>query len=303
MNHVHFTAYDLKGRPQDDGPVGAIHFLSEMVRLEKVTGGALLLIEYTTHLNSGLYASINNITGEIYFQGRQSAPTGLGLAVDPETHILNTGYKFPQGSVESAFTGRLLLPLSPAALEAIERLRDGGPAEFRLTMRGSAFVFNALERTWDACMLQVDGGMTQAARVSVDRDYWSQQVRGVSPLGSVLVEIPLAVTRDAPWKAVWDRLDEASAHLAQGGEMGWEGCIAKIRQALELRAEIENVAPGPERADRDQDRIGRLDGLAKALFHYCSLAVHTDKHLTRWTRADAILAFSAFCALLAARDP
>jgi hypothetical protein len=111
------------------------------------------------------------------------------------------------------------------------------------------------------------------------------------------------VSRNDPWTAVWDQLDKAAAYLTQGGEIGWEGCVAKVRQALELRMQIDKVAPGPVKADRNQDQRERLNDIAKALFHYCSLAVHADRHATRWTRADAVLVFSTLCGLLAIRDP
>ena len=279
-----------------------IHFAPEMVRLEKVAGGVLLSLGYTMHLSPGLSVSISNITGEVYFQSTQQSSTALGIAADPESHVVHTGYKLPHGETASRVTGCLRLPLTPAALETIERLREGGPADFRLTVYGSAFVYDVAEKTWDACRVQVEGGMPSSVQIQVGRDHWIQQVRAVSPMGSVLVEIPLAVARTAPWSTVWEQLDKAAEHLTQGGESGWEGCVAKVRQALELRAGIDNVAPGPARADREKDRGERLDDVAKALFHYCSLAVHADRHRTQWSRADAVLAFSTLCALLAARD-
>ncbi len=303
MYQVHLIGYDLDTRPRGRLAAGFISLAPEMVLLEKIAGGVSLNVGYTVHLNPELCVSISNVTGELHFQGRQPSSVALGIAMDPECHVINTGYQFPHGQRESAFRGSMRLPLGLAGLEIMERLRDGGPAEFRLTMRGSAFVFNTADKSWDACMFQVDGGAALSAQVQVNRDHWSQQVRNVSPMGSVLVEIPLAVTLDAPWSGIWDQLDKASTHLAQGGESGWEGCIAKVRQALELRAKLDNVPPALAKAGREQDRMERLNEIAKALFHYCSLALHTDKHVTRWTRADAILAFSTLCAVLAAHDP
>lgn len=300
---VHFVGYDLDTRPRGRRAAGFISLAPEMVRLEKIAGGVLLNVGYAMHLNPDLCVSISNITGDMHFQGKQPASAALGIAIDPESHVINTGYQFPHGQIESTRRGSLRLPLCLPGLETIERLRDGGPAEFRLTVRGTAFVFNAPEKSWDACAFQVDGGMALAAQVQVNRDHWNQQVRNVSPMGSVLVEIPLAATRDAPWSGIWDQLNKASAHLAQGGESGWEGCIAKVRQALELRARIDPVPSGPGKDSREQDRAERLNELAKALFHYCSLASHSDRHVTRWTRADAVLSLSTLCALLAARDP
>lgn len=302
MYPVHFVAYDLASRPQGNSSAGVILFPPDMVRLEKMAGGVSLNVGYTIQLNPDTCASINSITADLYFQGKQPAPTPLGVAADPESHVIHTGYKFPQGGVNNVIQGCLRLPLNLAGLETIERLRDGEQADFRLTMRGSALILDSTEKTWDACLFQVDGGVPMSVKVQVSRDLWTPQVRVVSPMGSVLVEVPLATNRSPPWNTVWEQLDKAAGHLAQGGEGGWEGCITKVRQALELRAQIEKIPPGSAKPDRDQDRRERLNGLAKALFHYSSLAAHADRHTTRWNRADAILAYSTLCAILAAYD-
>jgi len=304
MYPVHFIAYDLAPRPRGSSSAGMVHFPPDMVRLEKMVGGASLNFGYAIHLNPGTCVNISSITADLYFQGKQPASVALGIAADPESHVIHTGYKFPQGGViNSTIRGCLRLPLNLAGLETIERLRDGEQADFHLTMRGSALILDPTEKTWDACLFQVDGGMPMSAQVQVSRDLWTPQVRAVSPMGSILVEIPLATSRTPPWNAVWEQLDKAAGHLAQGGEGEWEGCIAKVRQALELRAKIEKIPQGPPKSDHDQDRRERLNGLAKALFHYSSLAVHADRHTTHWNRADAILAYSTLCAILAVQDP
>lgn len=303
MYPVHFIAYDLASRPHSNSSAGVIHFPPDMVRIERTAGGVSLNVGYMLQINPDTCASISSITADLYFQGKQSVPVALGVAADPESHVIHTGYKFPQNGINSVIRGCLRLPLNLAGLETIERLRDGEQADFRLTVRGSALILNPTEKTWDACMFKVDGGMPMSAQVQVSRDLWAPQVRAVSPMGSILVEVPLATSRTPPWNTVWEQLDKAAGHLAQGGESGWEGCIAKVRQALELRAKIEKIPPGPPKSDHDQDRRERLNGLAKALFHYSSLAVHADRHTTQWSRADAILAYSTLCAILAVQDP
>jgi hypothetical protein len=167
IRQVHFTAFDLDSRPRGGRSAGVIHFAPEMVRLEKAAGGALLTLGYTVHLNPDLSVSICNVTGEVYFQSTQQSSTALGIAADPESHVVHTGYKFPHGETASRITGCLRLPLSLAALETIERLREGGAADFQLTVHGSAFVFDIAEKTWDASRFQVEGGMPSSVQIQV----------------------------------------------------------------------------------------------------------------------------------------
>ena len=167
-------------------------------------------------------------------------------------------------------------------------------------MHASVFVKNKRTGLYDACRLDTPQGPIQ---LSADRDIWQSQVRAVSPMGRVLVEIPLAVTRTAPWDRVWARLDAASTNLAQGGEMGCKNCVNEVRQALDAWRKIEGFNAGSSRGGLQKDKRERLHDAANALYHYCSLSAHGDEHQVTWTRADAVLALSSLSALLAARDP
>jgi hypothetical protein len=297
MNQLSFVRYDNNLRP--GGPAGQISF-SDRVSLVRTADGAMLRLGYIMALSSDLEISISGITGEIGFVTKHSL-LALGVAVDPRCHVIHTGYKFPIGLAESTISGYLLLPLSLAALEAMERLREGGQPKFTIILHGSVFVRDEQTKLYDACRLQVDGSSDFPVQLTLDRDNWIQQMRNVSPMGSVLVEIPLAVTREAPWDRVWTRLDAASAHLAQGGENGCKTCVGEIRQALDAWRNIDDFRRPP--ADKEKDKQQRLHDIANALFHYCSLSVHADEHQSDWTRADAILAVATLSALLSVRNP
>lgn len=301
MNQVYFIGYDNYSRPFPNQAAGHIDFPGQRVSLSRTADGAMLRLDYSITLAPGLCISVSGITGEIGFTANQSC-LALGVALDPHCHVVHTGYKFATGATQSTVQGYLQVPLSLTALEAVERLRQDIPPEFTVVMHGSVLVYDEQTNLYDACRFQVNGNSYDAVRFRADRDNWVRQVRNVSPMGSVLVEIPLAIDRSAPWNQVWKHLESAAEGLAQGGEMGSKHCISEVRQAIESWRQIEKFPTlGPK--DRQQNKQQRLLGVADSLFHYCSLSVHADEHRASWSRADAILALTILRALLSARNP
>jgi hypothetical protein len=281
MNQFFFTAYDNASRPIHGVPAGNVNFLAEGVRLEKSAGGAILHLAYQISFAQEINVSIFNITGETHFVTAQWS-AALGLAVTAESHVINSGHKFPGiGQAQSVVRGSLQLPLNATSVESIERLRTGNEPKFRIVFRGSALVFDQKAASWDACRFEV---VPDAFELRVSRDHWIQQIRNVSPMGSVLVEIPLAVERKAPWDVVWHDVDKAAASLAHGGESGWESCVMKVRLALERMIAIDET-PDQQKKGRDQNQFQRRREIAKALHTYATLALST------------------LCALLSSRDP
>lgn len=297
---IYFVSYDNMSRPPPSQAVGNLIVSGREVSLVAVAGGAELRLGYTINLVPGLRLSISSITAEIGIAG-QPSPIRLGVAIDPLSHVIDTDYIFPLGQKHTMIRSNVGLLLSLASLEAIERIRAFQAPEFTLLLHGTAMVHENATGHDHICCLQVGSGMP--IQFHADRDIWVQHVRNVSPVGSVLVEIPLPVTRGEPWNRVWKALDNASRNLAQGGEMGCKNCVIEVRQALDAWRSIESFEAGGPQARKKQDKRQRLHDAASALFHYCSLSVHGDEHQTDWTRADAVLALSTLCALLSARDP
>lgn len=300
MDHLDFTAYDNNPRPWRGA--GTIDFSGREISLGKMADGALFRLRYRIRLNSEVRVSISHITGEIGIAKYQLPALALGVAIDPQCHVVHTGYKPLSTDPQLTLTGSLQLPVSLAALEAIERFRVGGPLEFTVVLQGCALVGNDETDSFEVCRLQVNGSSSEPVRIHADRDVWIQQLRQVSPMGSVLVDIPLASDRGPPWDKVWKQLENAAANLRLGGEMGWKNCVTEVRQALDAWKAIEGFK-GASQADRKKDKRQRLHDAAASLLHYCSLSVHPDEHQEEWTRADAIMALSTLCALLSARDP
>ncbi len=304
MNQLYFIGYDNNSRPFPNQGSGKISFSGQEVSLARIAGGVMLWLGYSINLRDDLHVSISGISGEIGVAKGSLPPLTLGIAIDPQCHVIDTGYKFPglpTGEPQTMVRGHLRLPLSLAALETVERLRQGEPFEFTVVMRGSVFVHDKQTKLYETCRFQVGISSGTPIQFRADRDNWIQQMRNVSPMGSILVEIPLAIDRKAPWDEVWRSLESAKANLAQGGEGGCKSCINEVRQAIEVWRKIDDFS-GAKTA-KEKNKRERLQDVANALFHYCSLSVHTDHHISHWTRADAILALASLCSLLSARDP
>ena len=223
----------------------------------------------------------------------------LGIAIDPECHVIDTDYQFPIGLRQFILQGTLQLPLTLGALAMVERLREGGPLIFTATLHGSAFVANKEAGGYNLCGL--DAAQPGPLQLRADREIWQSQLRNVSPMGNVLVDIPLAATRTAPWDRVWAQVGAAETCLARGGESGNKHCIIDIRQALDAWRKVDQFAAATA-GGKQKSKRQRHD-VANALYHYCSSAAHGDEHEEEWTRADAVLALSTLCALLSARNP
>jgi hypothetical protein len=268
--------------------------------LWKTADGALLYLDYTINVNSDVHVSIASMTGEIAFCGGRSPALQLGIAIDPDCHVIDTGHQFAGGAVNSLIKGQLRLPLTRAALEAIEHVRQGNTPKFEVGLHASAFVKTKEAGPLDLC--RVDFADPGPIEIEVQRDSWQTELQKVSPMGSVLIEIPVSFSRAAPWDRVWRGLDAAAINLAQGGEVAYKNCVSEVRQALDCWKEIDGFG-SKQRLDRQQSKRERLQAAASALYHFCSLSVHADEHQVDWTRSDAILAISTLCSLLAVRDP
>src|SRR5258708_17289548 len=116
MNQLYFTGYDNKSKPNSDRAGGSISFPGQDISLVKTADGGMVRLGYSITLIPDLHISVSSISGEIGVVGKQSR-RALGVAVDPRCYVINTGYKFPLGGVQSTIKGQLQLPLSLAALE------------------------------------------------------------------------------------------------------------------------------------------------------------------------------------------
>jgi hypothetical protein len=300
VNPIYFTAHDNQARPTAAQAAGTFSLADRDFTLSKTAGGALLRLGYSMHLVPGVHVSLSGITAEFFFHGKHQPELPLGLATDPTCYVIDADHEFRGGVRQFIIQGHLRLPLGLEALEAIERHRDGEVPEIAVVMNATAFVKNKEAGHYEACKL--DFASPGPIRHQLQRDAWLIQIRNVAKVGSVLVEIPLAVTRQPPWDRVWARLDAAAANLALGGESGNKSCVNEVRQALDIWRKIDGFEAG-SKGGKGKDQRQRLYDIANALYHYCGLSAHADEHDTNWNRADAILSLSVLCGLLSARAP
>ncbi|MHB0991296.1 MAG: hypothetical protein ACYC0M_08495 [Burkholderiales bacterium] len=300
MYTIYFTSADNTARPQAGMPAGNIDFKEDQISFDAIAGGTILRFGYSINLTCAIGASLFNLTAEL------SIVTGdtnlsLGIAAEPASHVIDTTHEFPHGLGRNfTVNGTFCLPLTLASLESIERRRQGGDVEFIAAIRGTVLVRSELGHPYEPCKIDINGGPSSPIRIRVGKDRWINCLRSMSKFGSVLVEIPLPVARSSPWNEVWKHLEGASVGLAQGGEIGWKSCTSEIRHAIEEWRKIDRFS---SKVDRNKNKQERIQDIANALFHFCSLAAHSDEHTSTWNRADAIVAVACLSALLAARDP
>lgn len=279
---------------------GDISFDGENVGLEKIAGAVRLNFRYRITLNPHLRVLLSDINGDVEFAGQQRSNTLiLGTAFDPKCYVIDTDYKFPSAPPQRLIAGVLRLILTPPALEMLERYRAGSRPEFRMTFRSSALVRDSNGAEFHLCTVDMEDKIT----IRTDRDSWIKQLSLVSPLGGIVVEVPLPTeTSGSPLAEVWREIQIASASLSRGGESGWRNCVVEVRRAIEVWREVDPAYTKRETLRKERNKKERLFDNADALYHFCSLSAHVAEHVETWTRSDAIFALSTLCTLLSARN-
>ncbi len=193
------------------------------------------------------------------------------------------------------------------ALAAFERVRDGRPPRFKITVAAELchLVPASLPggRRWRTEPFPVHG----EAEVGYPTEVWLTMLRHLGVSHPILIEVPLPSSPPRPWDAVWRAVAEATTAIERGGETGWKGCGGAIRLALDewRKIEEEDMGPGWHQPKREEleARIARqrLDNVRWALRQYAHLAPHTGAE--QWSRGDALLMLSALSALLLVRNP
>ncbi len=203
---------------------------------------------------------------------------------------------------------RLVAHIPTATVYSLERLRDGGPIQFILTVGG------------EVCLVQghsvghmnrfdpdpIMGRDNTACRVKVEYDAsaWSDMLARTGFGENIVVEIPLPPDPGPPWDAVWKALRGARDLLLRGGASAWKLVIAECRLALEEWEKIESVdhGDGGVTANREQ-REARTPGQRRdALRWHAHQLAHyfQHNHVDECTRDDAVLVLATVVGALAA---
>lgn len=192
-----------------------------------------------------------------------------------------------------------------AALIFYERLRDGKEPSFQVTVTGKLYFLLPAgpdQQTRTAPSIFQDSGT-----VAYSRESWVNTLRQLNMHDAVIAEIPFPAAPPNGWEPVWSALRDARNGFDTGGSTGWRNCVGSVRLALEewQKTEKEECGPGGVNASHTErtarDKRQRAEFLRWSLLQYAHYGPHTNAD--GWTRDDALLALSSFCALIAIRNP
>ncbi len=187
-------------------------------------------------------------------------------------------------SYQDKSTPTLSLPMQPAQLAALERLRGAGDLAFDLEIAGTAPGRMGTVPVYDSL------------RCSVPRSEWIEKLRVAKACDILLLEVPLPLSDESGrWKLITEELRRAESRYRNGD---YHGCVAACRVTVE---ELGRQAFGsadwawPFLDDlssanrREMSKISRERAMLGALRHYTHQAHHgpSEGGETTYSRADA----------------
>lgn len=184
----------------------------------------------------------------------------------------------------------LELDLSGEQLEALERVRAGGPLTFQFHV--------SLQLRQDA---EVVTG-SQVLRLDVDITQWATVLKGLGYLDLLVVAVELPIDAPDTYRNAITELREAHKDLLAGR---YDTTVMRCRRAMESVGMLVSDQPGPGRirgafAESKSSREGmtkfeRAELVRGAIAHYCNLAHHMDGDGAPecFSRQDALFILSA----------
>lgn len=244
---------------------------------------------------------INNLHGEVLVKDSAGAATQVGRLRCDEW-VTGYSHRPPENSYRSEHEIGLVWSGTFADLALVERARDGRPPALSINLKGEyCFLLPGLSPDYsvrsEPQRLYSSHGQVE---VSYPREVWVEMLRRLGVAENVLVEIPLPGRSANPrWDEVWEALVGARQAFEQGGASGWQSCVVRVRQALELWRKIEGVQTGPPVASQRSKRE-RLNNLRLALYENTHNFIHPQDEASR---DDALLMLATLSVLLAERKP
>lgn len=251
----------------------------------------------------GAYELVFNLDLQLNPQGAQPAEaaiTGARVNVRTDTTGLTfLGFARPDapfhlGPAPSGGRAqhRLVLPLQPNQVAALERFRNARDLVFQLTVAGAGSTGNirhAVQEQWD---------------VPVARSEWIKQLQGAKAKSVLLVEIPL--DQGDPASAIAKELAEAERFLRQGD---FRACVSSCRAAFDqlgtkLFGTKEWIGPAlaqlAAETRRTMTRSEREVALLAAARHFTHPAHHPDGESSAdsYSRSEAELMLTITAALV-----
>jgi hypothetical protein len=289
-------------RNNHDEPVGSIDF-SDSAHLRGVRTLTGFELYFPARLTLNLLERgqplplLTGIGGRIAVSGAQGSAVDIGKLETEWYH--SAGY----GKGVSTSDHQVIWRGSYVDLVAYEKIRAGGTPQFRFMLRGELCYLVPSELPRFSYRTHPQSLFTNI-EVKYERETWIKVLRDLRIRENVLIEVPLTQSPAKKWDEVWKAVVEARNYFEQGGDIGWKGCVASVRLALEKWHKIEPEDQGlpnwkaPSREVRDgRSKQDRLHSLRWHLLQLANLSPHT--HAETWTREDAVLLLSTLSSLLA----
>lgn len=177
--------------------------------------------------------------------------------------------------------------LSDAAIERIEKIRDGGNLVLYPVVEYALIAPGTSKPGWPQPQRPIRvPGPGQPTAIRIDAHHWVQNVLEQWQLAATvsLVVAPPAGTATDEHGTIASRLATAKRLLTAGKPEDLKASIAASCEACELLRKMRPTAVNPaatqrDLAEREAVSLEKMTGLAQALFSYDSAASHTGPHL------------------------
>lgn len=236
--------------------------------------------------------------------GSISADSGHNLSLGTAAPILKQlGFSAREGG-NAPYKTQIFAQwtLTDAAIERIEKIRDGGSITLYPLCEYALISPGASSPSWPQAQRPIRvPGPVQPTATRLDAHEWVQNVMEQWQLAaavSMTVALP-AGTATSDHRTIVSRLVTAKRLLTAGTPDDLKASVAASREACELLrkmrpAKITQASQQRDLAEREAVILDKMTELAQALFNYDSAASHPDPHLRdiAWRRENAVLALA-----------
>jgi hypothetical protein len=283
-SYISATTSDLHGIPAAE-PILRLTFDVEAGGLSD-GASALFLITGSIHADSGRNLSLGTaapVLKQLGFSAKEGGTTPYATQVAAEW------------------------PVSDAAIERIEKIRDSGNLVLYPTVQYALIAPGTSMPDWPQAHRPIRVPIPeQPTAIRVEAHQWVQNVLEQWQLAaavSLVVALPAGTAADEH-RTIVNRLATAKRLLTAGKPEDLKASVAASREACELLrtmrpAKINQAAQQRDLAEREAVILDKMTELAQALFNYDSAASHTDPHLRdiAWRRENAVLALGTAASL------
>lgn len=226
------------------------------------------------------------LPGEVYVR-RADASMSPRLVGSPRLERL--GAIYPSSNPAARITESATLDLSPAAVEAMEDLRNGGGLTFQLQFSPILVIEG---RSYLLAHAQIECDINQAA--------WLQLLDQSGFRRTLLLELSYPDSKHQPDMAIAiSRVEEARSRFLSGQ---YGDTVAKCREALEALTHSAVASEPTPKIQRSQTKPERWLLVQGAITHLTHLAHHADPlaAATSWDREEARAVLSMTAAVVKA---